>query len=137
MPKKSTKKWLEQALLHDGEMCQELYEFELEEMLDDLKSSMAEDKDDFIFAVTENRGDVAMVLIEKSGKVHINEQARERLKALWPAAYESNLKKLIPAFAALLSGGEIPVNGVKIVSSFERGRACYERSQDPTEELES
>ena len=123
MQKKSTKKWLEQALLHDGEMQQELYEFELEEMLDDLKSSMAEDKDDFIFAVTENRGDVAMVLIEKSGKVHINEQAREGLKALWPAAYESNLKKLIPAFAALLNGGEIPVNGVKIVSGFERGRA--------------
>jgi len=123
MPKKSTKKWLEQALLHEGEMRHELYKFELEEMLDDLKSSMAEDKDDFIFAVTENRGDVAMVLIEKSGKVLINEQARERLTALWPAAYESNLKKLIPAFAALLNGGEIPVNGVKIVSSFEQGRA--------------
>src|SRR5690349_21852391 len=97
----------------------ELYEFELEEMLDDLTSSMAEDKDDFIFAVTENRGDVAMLLIEKSGKVHINEEARERLKALWLAAYEGNLKKLIPAFAALLEGGEIPVNGVKIVHSGE------------------
>lgn len=123
MPKKSTKKWLEQVLLHDGEMRRELYEFELEEMLDNLKSSMAEDRDDFIFAVTENRGDVAMILIEKSGQVHINEQARERLKTLWPAAYKSNLKKLIPAFAALLDGGEIPVNGVKVVSDSQRSRA--------------
>ena len=115
MRKKSIKKLLEQALLHGGEMQHELYEFELEEMLDELRSSMSQDRDDYIFAVTENRGDVAMVLIEKSGQVHINERARERLKALWPAAYESNMKKLIPAFAEQLSGGEIPVNGVKTV----------------------
>ena len=115
MAKNSTKKLLQQALLHDGEMRHELYEYELEEMLDDLKSSMAQDKDDYIFAVTENGGDVAMVLIEKSGQVHINEEARERLKALWPAAYESNMKTLIPAFAAQLNGGEIPINGVKTV----------------------
>ena len=123
MTKKSIKKLLEQALLHDGEMRQELYEFELEEMLDELKSSMAQDKDDYIFAVTENHGDVAMVLVEKSGRVHINESARERLKALWPAAYESNMKMLIPAFAAQLKGGEVPVNGVKTVQSSQQGRA--------------
>jgi hypothetical protein len=115
MAKNSTKRLLEQALLHEGEMQHELYEYELAEMLDDLKSSMAQDKDEFIFAVTENRVNVAMVLIEKSGQVHINEQARERLKALWPAAYESNMKKLIPAFAEMLGAGEIPVNGVKTV----------------------
>lgn len=115
MRKKSTEKLLEKALLHGGEMQRDLYEYELEEMLDELKSSMTQDKDDYIFAVTENDGDVAMVLIEKSGQGHINEQARERLKAMWPAAYESNMKKLIPAFAEQLSEGEIPVNGVKTV----------------------
>jgi len=36
-----------------------------------------------------------MVLIEKSGQIYINEQAREKLKALWPAAYESNMKQLM------------------------------------------
>src|SRR5215210_7353171 len=113
MPKKSIKKLLERALLHEGEMQQELYEYELEELLDELKSSMAQDKDEYIFAVTENGGHVATVLIEKSGHLHINEGARERLKALWPAAYESNMKMLIPAFAEQLRGGEIPVNGVK------------------------
>lgn len=40
-----------------------------------------------------------MVLIEKSGQVYINEQARERLQALWPIAYKSNIQKLIPVFA--------------------------------------
>jgi hypothetical protein len=58
-----------------------------------------------------------MVLIEKSGQIHINERAREKLKALWPAAYESNMEKLIPAFAKQLNKGEIPINGVKTVGS--------------------
>ena len=115
MTAKKIERLLKRALIHDGAMQYELYRYELEELLDEWKSSMAEDKDDFIFAVTENSGYVAMVLIEKAGELHINEEARERLKALWPAAYESNMKKLIPAFAKQLKEGEIAVSGVKIV----------------------
>jgi hypothetical protein len=106
---------LEQTLLHDEAMQYGLYEYELEELLDELKSSLAADRDDFIFTVTENSGDVAMVLIEKSGQVYINEQARERLQALWPMAYKSNIQKLIPAFAQQLHEGELPINGVKTI----------------------
>ncbi|MGZ8157413.1 MAG: hypothetical protein ACXWT1_01310 [Methylobacter sp.] len=106
---------LRKALLHDGKMEEALYEFELKRFLKEWESSMAKDKDDFIFAITENKGDIAMVLIEKAGQVHINEDARERLKALWPAAYESNMKKLIPTYAKELSKGEITPTGVKIV----------------------
>ena len=123
MRKQNTKKALERALLHDGEMQQELYEYELEEMLEELKSSMVQDKDDYIFSVAEKAGEVAMVLIEKSGQIYINEQARERLQALWPAAYESNMRMFIPAFAQQLKAGEIPVNGVKTVRTSSRGRA--------------
>ena len=123
MTAKSIEKQLKQALIHDGEMQYELYRYELEALSDEWKLSMAEDKDDFIFAVTENNGDVAMVLIEKSGELHINEEARERLKALWPAAYESNMKKLIPTFAEQLKEGEIAVSGVKIVEARREGRA--------------
>ena len=123
MTAKRIEKLLKQALIHDGEMQHELYEYEMEELLDEWKSSMAKDKDDYIFAVTENSGQVAMVLIEKTGEVHINEEARERLKELWPAAYESNMKKLIPAFAEQLKEGEIPVSGVKIVATPSGGRA--------------
>src|SRR5215216_2579042 len=109
MTAKRIQRLLKQALIHDGEMQYELYKYELEELLDEWISSMAKDKDDYIFAVTENSGHVAMVLIEKTGEVHINEEARERLKALWPVAYTSNMKKLIPAFAEQLNEGEIPV----------------------------
>jgi hypothetical protein len=115
MTSKKIEKLLKEALLYDGEMKYELYQYELEGLLDEWKSSMSKDKDDYIFAVTEHGGNVAMVLIEKSGQVHINEQARERLKALWHTAYERNMKKMIPAYAGLLNEGEIPVSGVKMV----------------------
>ena len=108
---------LEQALLRDSPMRDELYAFELEGLVDDLKASMAQDQDEYIFAVTEHNGDVAMVLVEQSGDVHRNEQARTKLQALWPAAYEHNLQRLIPAFARQLHAGEIPINGVKTVRS--------------------
>ena len=111
---KKIEKLLNQALLHEGKMEYALYEHELMEVLDDLKLSMKIDKDDYIFTVTENRGHIAMLLVEKSGDIYINEQARERLKTLWPVAYESNMKKLIPDFAQQLSEGELPINGVKV-----------------------
>ncbi|MGZ5012241.1 MAG: hypothetical protein ACXV74_14900 [Methylobacter sp.] len=100
-------------------MEEALYEFELKGFLKEWESSMVKDKDDFIFAITENKGDIAMVMIEKSGQIYINEGARERLKALWPVAYESNMKKLIPNFAKELSKGEITPTGVKIVKGFK------------------
>lgn len=115
MTTQGIEKRLEQALLHDGEMHYELYEYELEELLGEMKLSMAKDNDDYIFSVTENNGHVAMVLIEKSGQVHVNEEARAKLKAFWPAAYESNMKQLIPVFAMQLNEGEIPLNGVRTV----------------------
>ncbi len=115
MTAKKIEQLLKKTLLDDGAMQYGLYEYELEEQLDDLKASLAADQDDYIFTVTENRGDVAMVLIEKSGQVYINEQARNKLQALWPIAYESNMKKLIPAFAQQLHAGELPINGVKTI----------------------
>src|SRR6266436_8313719 len=113
MTAKNIEKRLEQTLMHDEAMQYGLYTYELEEVLDELKSSLAHDNDDYIFAVTENSGHVAMVLIEQSGEVYINEQAKEKLKALWPATYESNMKQLIPVFAQQLHEGELPINGVK------------------------
>jgi DNA-binding TFAR19-related protein (PDSD5 family) len=114
MTAQKIEKLLNQALLHEGKMEYSLYEHELIETLDELKLSMKRDKDDYIFTVTENRGHIAMMLIEKSGEVYINEQARERLQNFWNAAYENNMKKLIPDFAQQLYAGELPINGVKV-----------------------
>ncbi len=122
MTARRIEKLLINALIYDGEMPYALYEYELEERLDQLKSSMAEDNDDFIFTVTENTGDVAMLLIEKSGQTHINEQAREWLKEFWSDAYESNMRMLIPDFAKKLSADTLPINGVRTVRRRRRSR---------------
>ena len=113
MTAKQIEKRLEQTLIHDEAMQYGLYMYELEEVLDELRSSLAHDNDDYIFAVTENSGHVAMVLIEQSGEVSINEQAREKLQALWPVTYERNMKHLIPVLAKQLHEGALPINGVK------------------------
>ena len=69
---KDLKKVLENALLNDGKMEYDLYEYEFEELLDELLASLIEDKDDFLFAITTHKNDVtgkedtAMVLIDQS-----------------------------------------------------------------------
>ena len=113
MTAKNIERLLEQTLLHDGAMQYGLYEYELAELLDERTASLTADQDDDIFAVTEKSGHVAMVLIEKTGHVYINEQAKEKLQALWPAAYERNMKQLIPVLAKQLHEGALPINGVK------------------------
>ena len=83
MTAKKIEKLLRHVLINEEEMAYELYKHELEELLEEWKLSMTKDNDSYLFAVTENSGDVAMVLIEKAGRVHINELARGKLKALW------------------------------------------------------
>ena len=116
MSVKRIKQLLEVALLQEGEMKYELYKLELEGLLADLQASLAKDKEDAVFAIIENRNHVAMVLVEKSGDIHINELARDRLKEFWKAYYVSNMKKLIPLFAKELNSGVIPINGFTVVS---------------------
>lgn len=119
MTKNQIKKALEDALFKDGKMEANLYEYELEEMLEDLKASMFEDNDDYIFALTVHTNDVtlkqdtALVLIEKSGEVHINEAARAKLKTIWEKGYAANLRSILPDFIQQLHNGEIPINGIK------------------------
>ena len=79
MTAKKIEKFLKKTLLDDGAMQYGLYEYELEEQLDDLKASLVADQDDYIFTVTENRGDVAMVLIEKSGQVRSISTSRREI----------------------------------------------------------
>jgi len=68
-----------------------------------------------LFAVNENSGDVAMVLILPDKSVYINEKAREKLIEMWTKAYDGNIKHLIPIMAKELANDSIAVNGVSSV----------------------
>ena len=110
---KRIEKILKNALINNGKMEYALYEYELEEVVDELKFYLARDHDDYIFCITENTNDVAMVLIDKLGEVYINESARDKLMETWQHAYPSNMKKMIPILAEELSQDMLPINGVK------------------------
>ncbi len=114
MKRKEVAKIIREALLQKGKMAYDLYEYELEEHVDTWYEGLKADKDEFVFAVTENRGHVAMVLIEKDKTIYMNDEAKEKLKEYWPKTYRTNLKTLIPLMANELANGMLSINGVKI-----------------------
>ncbi|MGV2832044.1 hypothetical protein [Myxosarcina sp. GI1(2024)] len=113
MRKKKIANLLRKALLQDGRMERALYEHELAAHIDYWYEGLKADRDEFVFAVTQNSGHVAMVLIAADKTVYINEDAREQLLKEWPLAYKTNLKRLIPMMAEELANDIISVNGVK------------------------
>ena len=110
---------LNRALLHDGSMEYALYKFELEEHTSYWKKGLIADKEDFVFIVTINKGDVAMLLISAADEIFINEKARERLKFLWKNQYKTNIETLLPSMVSSLSNDVFFVTGVKFVDSEE------------------
>ena len=116
MSKKTIEKNLAKALLNDGAMAYALFEYELEEHIDEYLKSKQEDGDDYFFAVTEHTNDVSMLLIDENNKVYINEEARALLKEFWPkSAYKQNMQILIPQMVDELRKGFLFVVGVKTV----------------------
>ena len=108
---------LRKALIQNGAMTKALFEYELAEYVDYWYEGLKADRNEFVFAVTENSGQTAMVLITKEKTVYINEIARDKLSKLWGNAYKSNMRRLIPVMAEELANDIIAVNGVYVVES--------------------
>jgi hypothetical protein len=113
--KREIERLLKQALLQGGKMEYALYEYELEEHIENWYAGLIADGEEFVFVATENSGDVAIVLITEDKRVYANEEARDALLKLWPQTYKDNMKLLIPMMAGELAKGFFAVNGVKTV----------------------
>ncbi|MFN7256453.1 MAG: hypothetical protein ACK5U2_15480 [Microcystis sp.] len=122
MKKRKIANTLRKALLEDGKMERALYEYELEEHIDYWYEGLKSDRDQFVFAITENSGHVAMVLITPDKTIYVNEEAREKLAKFWIKAYENNINQLIPMMAENLANDIISVTGVKMVSPNQKRR---------------
>ncbi|XOF32773.1 MAG: hypothetical protein ACL93V_12190 [Candidatus Electrothrix sp. YB6] len=119
-----TKKTEIEILLHNtfvrkGKMAYSLYEYDMEEHIDYWYQGLIKDKDDFVFAVNENSGHVAMVLITPDKTLYINEDGRKKLQKIWPETYDENMKRLIPKIADDLANDILSVNGVKAMQPAE------------------
>jgi hypothetical protein len=110
---------LHNALIRKGKMSYELYEYDVEEHIDYWYEGLLNDNDEFVFALNENSGDVAMVLITLDKKLYINEDARKKLREIWPKTYKKNIKLLLPKIANDLANDIISVNGVKTMKPSE------------------
>ena len=102
------------ALLLDGAMEYRVYEFELKEHIAYWKEGLKKDKEDFVFVVTVNNGDVAMLLITNKDELYINEKARKQLKAFLGKNYKTNIEMLLPTMVNDLSNDYFSLTGVKI-----------------------
>lgn len=120
MTKKKIATNLENALLKDAPLKIELYKWELEEHIQEYFESRKQDKDKYFIAITEHTNDVAMLLIDDKNRLHINEEAKEKLKKIWNGNYERNMKILIPQIAQNLFDGYIFATGVKEVKAIKR-----------------
>ncbi|MGL5833371.1 MAG: hypothetical protein ACRC1Z_09085 [Waterburya sp.] len=115
MTKKKIINNLEKALLEDGHLELKLYQWELEEHVPEYFASKKQDQDKYFIAITEHTNDVAMLLIDDQNRLHINEQAKTKLKQYWKKSYNQNVKKLIPQIAQNLFNGYIFATGIKEV----------------------
>lgn len=117
--RKQIKTNLQKALLINGEMNYALYEYELEEHIGYWKKGLHRNKDEFLFVVTENNGDVAMLLITNKDELFINEKARHQLQLFWnlKGVYKKNIEYLLSSMAEQLENGILPVNGIKSMGS--------------------
>ncbi len=122
---------LRQALIEDGTMAQSLYEYELEEHIDYWYEGLKADRDEYVFAVTENSGHVAMVLILADKTVLVNEAARAKLSEFWESNYTINMKRLIPLIAEDLADDTIFVNGVRTIDPKPPKRTRRNDSKPP------
>ena len=115
MNRKTITQNLEKALLDDGPLAIELFEYALKEHVDDYLQSRKRDNDKYFFAVTEHTNDVAILMIDEEENIYINEDARELLKKLWKDEYQENIRTLIPQIATQLDAGYLFAAGVKHV----------------------
>jgi len=115
MSKMTTEKHLVRALLNNGTMSKSLFEEEIQDEIDEFLKSKREDGDDYFFAITERDNKVAMLLIDKDDKVHVNEEARDMLKTFWKGSvYKDNMLMLLPQMVDELNEGYYFVSGVKM-----------------------
>ena len=111
--KKKIENNLREALFGEKALSLDLYDEALAEYEAEFKESLQKDADDALLCLFVDSGEVAMMLIEPEGSIYRNQDALQRLRALWPQSFDANFQTLIPMFAADISKGMFGVAGIK------------------------
>ena len=120
MRKRTISKNLKHVLLEGGAFSRALFELDLESRIAEYLASKHEDHDEYLFVITEEANEIAMMLIDENDTVHVNEDARALLMKLWQGeVYQSNVRLFMRDMVSELDKGNLYFMGVKVA---ERGR---------------
>ncbi len=121
MTESEIKAALEGAFLRAEPLSNDLYVEVLAGHEAALKASLDADADDALLCVLADDGDVAMLLVDWSGIVHRNEEALERVKAMWRDNFAVNVERLLPTFVEFISQNNLGVAGIKWIPEGSTG----------------
>jgi hypothetical protein len=122
MTRQETIAILSKGLLDDEEMDRDLYEERLERRIDEWHQGLKSDRENYVFVVTKNSSHMAMVMITKSKKVYVNEEAKEKLSQVFLLNYKKNIELLLPKMAGDFEISSVSVNGIFITNKPKRRR---------------
>lgn len=80
------------ALAGTKALSQDLYSDVLADFEGELKASRDNDADDALLCMLADEGDVAMLLIDWDGRVHRNDEALLKLRAMWKGSFDANAR---------------------------------------------
>jgi len=121
MTESDIKTALEGVLLRGEPLSNDLYSDVLAEHEAALKASLDADADDALLCVLADESDVAMLLVDWRGTIHRNEDALERVKAMWRDNFAVNVQKLVPTFVEFISQNNLGVAGIKWIPEDSTG----------------
>ncbi len=104
---------LHAALCGNKKLSIDLYVEVLADHEDALKASLDRDADDALLCMLADYGNVAMLLIDWQGTIHRNDNALEKLRAMWHSSFEANCKTIVPIFSDHISQRNLGVAGIK------------------------
>lgn len=113
--KRTIGKDLHAALCGDTKLSIDLYVEVLADPEDALKASLDRDADadDALPCMLADDGNVAMLLIDWQGTIHRNDNALEKLRAMWRSSFEANCKTVVPIFSDHIHQRNLGVAGIK------------------------
>ena len=101
------------ALAGNFPLSTDLYDEALADHETVLASSLNKDADDALLCMLAHRGRVAMMVIDWDGTVFRNDDALQKVRAMWPDTLDANARVLVPVFCDHISRRNLGVAGIK------------------------
>ena len=111
--KKKIETDLQSALTGRQSLSIDLYVEVLAKHEEELKASLNRDADDALLCMLADDGDVALMIIDWDGSIFRNENALQKLHAMWRGSFDINVQALVPILSGHINQKNLGVAGIK------------------------